>query len=50
MIKSCKAINLESLKFKEKLGLCIYEDICDEQEFILMSKKVLYSMMLKIIS
>ena len=39
MIKSCKATNLEFLKIKEKLGLCLYEDICDEQEFILMSEK-----------
>ena len=38
-IKSCKATNLEFLKPKEKLGLCLYEDICDEQEFILMSEK-----------
>ena len=30
IIKSCKAINLEFLKLKEKLGLCLYEDICDE--------------------
>ena len=34
IIKSCKATNLEFLKFKEKLGLCIYEDMCDEQELI----------------
>ena len=27
------------MKLKEKLGLCIYEEICDEQEFILMSEK-----------
>ena len=39
IIKSCKATNLEFLKLKEKLGLCLYEDICDEQEFILMSEK-----------
>ena len=39
MIKSCKAANLEFLKIKEKLGLCLYEDICDQQEFILMSEK-----------
>ena len=39
MIKSCKATNLEFLKLKEKLGLCIYEEICDEKEFILMSEK-----------
>ena len=39
IIKSCKATNLEFLKLKEKLGLCLYENICDEQEFILMSGK-----------
>ena len=38
-IKSCKATNLEFLKLKEKLGLCLYDDICDEQEFILKSEK-----------
>ena len=32
IIKSCKATNLEFLKLKEKLGLCLYEDICNEQE------------------
>ena len=31
--------NLEFLKLKEKLGLCLYEDICDEQELISMSKE-----------
>ena len=36
--KSCKATNLEFLKLKETLGLCVYEDICDENEFILMSE------------
>ena len=41
VIKSCKATNLEFLKFKEKLGLCLYEDICDEKEFILMSEKII---------
>ena len=25
------------MKSKEKLGLCLYKDICDEQELILMS-------------
>ena len=38
-IKSCKATYLEFLKLKEKLGLCFYEDICDEQELISMSGK-----------
>ena len=40
VIKSCKATNLEFLKLKEKLGLCLYEDICDEQELILMSEEI----------
>ena len=39
VIKSCKATNLEFPKLKEKLGLCLYEDICDEKEFILMSEE-----------
>ena len=40
IIKSCKATNSGFLKLKEKLGLCLYEDICDQQEFILMSEEV----------
>ena len=40
IIKSCKATNLEFLKLKEKLGLCLYEVICDEQEFISTSKEI----------
>ena len=40
-IKSCKATNLEFLKLKEKLGLCLYEDICAEKEFVLMSEKII---------
>ena len=40
IIKSCKTTNLEFLKLKEKLGLCLYEDICDEQELILMSEEI----------
>ena len=39
IIKSCKATNLEFLKLNEKLGLCIYEDIFDEQELLLMSEE-----------
>ena len=35
IIKSCKATNVEFLMIKEKLGLCLYEIICDEQEYIL---------------
>ena len=35
IIKSCKATNVEFLTIKEKLGLCLYEIICDEQEYIL---------------
>ena len=41
IIKSCKGINLEFLKLKEKLGLCLYEDICEEQEPISMSEELL---------
>ena len=40
IIKSCKATNLEFLKIKEKLGLCLYEDICDEQELISTSEEI----------
>ena len=36
IIKSCKATNLEFLKLKEKQGLCLCKDICNEKEFILM--------------
>ena len=39
IIKSCKATNLKFLKLIEKLGLCLPEDICHEQELILMSKE-----------
>ena len=39
IIKSCKATDLEFLKLKEKLALCLYEDICDEKEFILISEE-----------
>ena len=38
VIKSCKATNAEFLILKKKLGLCPYEVICDEQEFILTQK------------
>ena len=31
IIKSCKATNLEFLRLKKKLDLCLYEDICDER-------------------
>ena len=40
IIKSCKATDLEFLKLKEKLGLCLYEDIFDEQELISMTEKI----------
>ena len=40
IIKSFKATNLEFLKLKEKLGLCFYEAICDEQELISMSEEI----------
>ena len=36
IIKSCKTTNLEFLKLKEKLDLCLY----DEQEFISTSKEI----------
>ena len=42
IIKSCKTTNLEFLKLKEKLGLCIYEKFCDETEFILTSKEFFF--------
>ena len=41
IIKSCKATNLEFLKLKESsFDLCLYEDICDEQELISTSKEI----------
>ena len=40
IIKSSKATNLEFLKLKEKLGLCLCEDICDEQELISTSEEI----------
>ena len=40
IIRSCKTTNLEFLKLKEKLGWCLYEDICDEQELILTSEEI----------
>ena len=43
IIKSCKATNLEFLKLKEKLGFCLYDEICDEQEFILKPEKKFYT-------
>ena len=54
IIKICKITNLEFLKLLEKLGLCLYEVICDEEEFISTSEEIfkeeksLHSMMLKI--
>ena len=36
IIKGCKTTNLEFLKLKEKLGLCLY----DEQEFISTSEEI----------
>ena len=38
IIKSCITTNVEFLMLQEKLGLCPYGVICDEQEFILMSE------------
>ena len=40
IIKSCNATNLEFLKLKEKLRLCLYENICDEQELISTSEEI----------
>ena len=40
VIKGCKSTNLEFLKLKEKLGLFLSKDICDDQELILMSKEI----------
>ena len=55
IIKSCKTTNLEFLRLKEKLGLCLYEVICDEQMSLFQRKKkflkeknFLHNMMLKI--
>ena len=36
IIESCKATNAEFLMLKEKLDICPYGVICNEQEFILM--------------
>ena len=36
--KSCKTTNLEFLKLKEKLRVCLYVDICHKQELISMSE------------
>ena len=40
--KSCKTTNLAFLKLKEKLRLCLYEDICDEQELISMMSEEIF--------
>ena len=39
IIKSCKATNLEFSKLEEKLGFCLYKDIFDKQELILVSEE-----------
>ena len=39
VINSCKATNLEFLKLKGKLGLCLYEDICDERVYFDVGRK-----------
>ena len=41
IIKSCQATNLEFLKLKEKLGLCLYEDMGNEQELTPTSEDIL---------
>ena len=33
-LKSCKATNTEFLMFKEKLGICLYEEYYYEEEII----------------
>ena len=38
-MKNYIATNLEFLNLKEKLGVCLYEDICDEQQLILMPEE-----------
>ena len=40
IIKSFKTTNLEFLKLQEKLGLCLYEDICDEKELTSTSEEI----------
>ena len=40
IINICKTSNLVFLKLKEKLDLCFYEVICDEQEFISTSEEI----------
>ena len=40
VIKSFKVTNLKFLKLQEKLGLCFYEDIFDEQELISPSEEI----------
>ena len=40
IIKSCKAINLEFLKLKGNLDLCLYQAICNERELISMSEEI----------
>ena len=40
IIKRCKLSKLEFLKLKEKLGLFLYQVICDEQEFISRSEEI----------
>ena len=41
IIKSCKTTpHPEFLKLKGKLGLCLYEIICDEKEFVSRSEEI----------
>ena len=40
IFKSSKGTNLEFLKLQEKLGLCLYEGVCDEQELISTSEEI----------
>ena len=40
IIKIWKTTNFEFLKLRKKLGLCFYQVICDEQEFISTSEEI----------
>ena len=39
VIKSCKATNIEFAMFKEKLGICLYEENYYEEEIIKIQDK-----------
>ena len=48
IIKSCKTTNLEFVKLKEKLVLCLYEVIVLNKSLFQCQKKILHNVMLKI--